>query len=40
MMLGYLEVQSDVITLTDSHRTALSKRIYDVNTISHCGMTG
>lgn len=38
-MLSYLEVQSDVITLSDSQRTALSKRIFDVNTISHCGMT-
>ncbi|XP_057313063.1 uncharacterized protein LOC130654488 isoform X1 [Hydractinia symbiolongicarpus] len=39
MMIGYLEIQSDCITLSDSQRTALSKRIFDLNTISYCGMT-
>lgn len=39
MMMGYLQVQSDCITLSDSQRTALSKRTFDLNAVSYCGMT-
>ncbi|XP_065669174.1 amyloid beta precursor protein binding family B member 2 isoform X2 [Hydra vulgaris] len=37
-MSGFLQVQSDCITLSDSNYTALSKRVFDISSISFCGM--
>lgn len=39
MMIGYIEILSDCVSLSDSQRTALSKRFFDFNMISYCGMT-
>ena len=38
-MLGYLEVEQDCLTLSDSQRSATSQRIFDVTNISYCGAT-
>lgn len=37
-MLGYLELEHDCITLSDAQRSAISRRVFDVNNISYCGM--
>ena len=38
-MEGYLEVDSDCLTLSDNQRSAISQRIFDVVNISYCGAT-
>eukprot|EP00794_Sanderia_malayensis_P007535 gene7535-8372_t len=39
MMIGFLEVTKDGLTLCDSQRTALSRRVIDLDTVSYCGVT-
>jgi len=39
MMIGYLEVTRGGLTLCDSQRTALSRRVIDLDTVSYCGIT-
>ena len=39
MMVGYLEVTKGGVTLCDSQRTALSRRVIDLDTVSYCGIT-
>ena len=39
MMIGYLEVTKGGLTLCDSQRTALSRRVIDLDTVSYCGIT-
>ena len=39
MMVGYLEVTETGVTLYDSQKTALSRRVVDLDTVSFCGMT-
>lgn len=38
-MIGYLEVTRGGLTLCDSQRTALSRRVIDLDTVSFCGIT-
>ena len=40
MMIGYLEITKGGLTLCDSQRTALSRRVIDLDTVSYCGITG
>ena len=39
MMIGYLEVTHGGLILCDSQRTALSRRVIDLDTVSYCGIT-
>ena len=39
MMIGYIEVTRGGVILCDSQRTALSRRVIDLDTVSYCGIT-